>query len=372
LSIPTRTDRRSVSNPRRGPASSIVPMPSAAHPIPRRRPAALDLSLACLTLAASLLLVGPLATPAHTAEQAGEQVIEGIAAQVGNDIVLASEVLEFSAPIEERMRQAGAPPAEIAAMRRDALERLIETKLLSSVVERLELGADREEIDAAIAAIAEDNGLTIEQLLASVTSHGLTLDEYRGKIRDEIERSKVVNAMVRSRVQLEAEEVRALYDERFGDQRDGGTEVYVRHLLVMPDGRSASSAEQACSVVGAARAEISSGEADFPSVARRVSDLNPERGGDLGWIHRADLAAWMSDIVETMQPGQLSEVIRMPFGCNLLELVDRREFKPITFEQAEPQLRSYLFQQKTEVEYTKWLDVLREQTYIERKGAFGG
>jgi hypothetical protein len=24
-----------------------------------------------------------------------------------------------------------------------------------------------------------------------------------------------------------------------------------------------------------------------------------------------------------------------------------------------------------EVEYTKWLDMLREQTYIERKGAFG-
>lgn len=350
MSIPMRTARRSVP---------ILPA------IPRRHVSA----LACLMLAASLLLapVSPFATPARAAEL----LIEGIAAQVGNDIVLASEVLEFSAPIEERMRQAGSPPGEIAAMRRDALERLIETKLLSSVVERLELAADREEVDAAIAAIAEDNGLTIEQLLTSVTSHGLTLEEYRGKIRDEIERSKVVNAMVRSRVQLEGEEVRALYEERFGDQRDGGTEVYVRHLLVLPDGRSASSADQACDVAAAARVEISGGETDFPSVARRVSDLNPERGGDLGWIHRADLAAWMSDIIESMQPGQLSEVIRMPFGCNLLELVDRREFQPISFEQAEPQLRNYLFQQKTEIEYTKWLDVLREQTFIERKGAFG-
>ena len=57
-------------------------------------------------------------------------------------------------------------------MRRDALERLIEGKLLSSVVERLELGADREEVDAAIGAIAEENGMTIERLLSSVTSHG--------------------------------------------------------------------------------------------------------------------------------------------------------------------------------------------------------
>lgn len=309
-----------------------------------------------------------LAAPAVSAE---ERPIEGIAAQVGNEIVLASEVLEFSAPIEERMRRAGAPAGEIATLRRDALERLIESKLLSSVVERLELGADREEVDAAISAIAEDNGLTMEQLLSSVTSHGLTVEEYRNKIRGEIERSKVVNAMVRSRVQIEAEEVQALYDERFGNQRGGGEEVYVRHLLVVPDGRSAKSPRAACEVARAARSEIESGQSDFASVAQRVSDMNPERGGDLGWLHRSDLAEWMAGPIDSLKPGEVSEVISMPFGCNLLELVDRREFQPVTFEQAESQLRNYLFQQKTEVEYTKWLDVLRGQTYIERKGAFG-
>ena len=50
--------------------------------------------------------------------------------------------------------------------------------------------------------------------------------------------------------------------------------------------------------------------------------------------------------------------------------VDRREFRPVTFADAEPQLRSILYQRKTESEYVKWLDVLREQTFIERKGAF--
>ena len=80
----------------------------------------------------------------------------------------------------------------------------------------------------------------------------------------------------------------------------------------------------------------------------------------------------MGDRVDSLKPGELSGVIEMPFGCNLLQLVDRREFAPITFEQAAPQLRNYLFQSKTEEEYTKWLDVLRDQTYIDRKGAFGG
>jgi hypothetical protein len=89
-------------------------------------------------------------------------------------------------------------------------------------------------------------------------------------------------------------------------------------------------------------------------------------------MHRSDLAGWMVEALDPMEVGQLSEVISMPFGCNLLELVDRRNFQSVTFEQAEPELRNMLFQQKTEIEYTNWLDILRGQTFIERKAAFGG
>jgi parvulin-like peptidyl-prolyl isomerase len=60
----------------------------------------------------------------------------------------------------------------------------------------------------------------------------------------------------------------------------------------------------------------------------------------------------------------------MPFGCNVLQLVERREFEPVTLEQAAPALQNELFRQKTEAEYVKWVEKLRSQTYIERKGAY--
>jgi peptidyl-prolyl cis-trans isomerase SurA len=321
-----------------------------------------------LIAAGVMLAFGLTPKPGHTAEK----LVEGIAAQVGNDIVLVSEVLELSAPVEERMRKAGAPKSEIARVRKDALERLIETKLLSSVVERLELSADREEVDKAIEAIAADNGLTKEQLFASVASHGLTVDEYRTKIRGEIERNKVVNAMVRSRVQISDEEIKALYAERYGDQRKGGEEVEIRHILVISDPKNPASAQAACKIVSDARAEIVSEKVKFSDVAQKISAMNPERGGDLGWMHRKDLASWMSKAIQSMKPGEVSEVIEMPFGCNLLQLVDRRDFEPVTYAQAEDQLRNEIFQQKMEKEYADWLEVLRGQTYIERMGPFSG
>jgi len=302
-----------------------------------------------------------------------EELVEAVAAQVGNEIVLDSEVRELAGPIEERMRQAGAPEREIERVRSQALERLIEGKLLSSVVERLELGATREEVDEAIRGIAGENGLSLEQLYASIASHGLSVEEYRGKIRGEIERSKVVNAMVRSRVQISEEEVRALYDEQFGDQRSGGEEIYVRHLVVLNEGgRVPRAPGNACETVRDARERILSGELDFSAAAQRVSDSNAERGGDLGWIHRQDLAPWMAGQIEKMKAGELSPVLEMPFGCNLLQLVDRREFRPVGFEEARERLSSILFQRKTETEYARWLDVLRGQAYIERKGPYAG
>jgi peptidyl-prolyl cis-trans isomerase SurA len=321
---------------------------------------------------AAATLAGVASFALAPAAGAAEMLVEGIAAQVGSEIVLASEVMELAGPVEQRLRQAGAPPSEITMVRKDALERLIENKLVGSVVERLELGADREEVDAAIQAIADENGLTIDQLLSSVASHGLTVDEYREKIRGQIEHTKVINAMIRSRVQISEEEVRALYDEVYGDQKSGGEEIHLRHILVLADGPRASTLDGACAIVEAARTEIELGENDFPTVARRVSDMNPESGGELGWMHRDDLARWMATTVRDLDPGQMSAVVEMPFGCNLLQVVDRRSFEPVSFEEAKGRLQNEIFQRKTEEQYVEWIDTLRSQTYIDRKAGFGG
>ena len=94
-------------------------------------------------------------------------------------------------------------------------------------------------------------------------------------------------------------------------------------------------------------------------------------GGELGWIHLEDLAGWMAPELLTMNQGSpISRVIDMPFGCNLLELVDRRTFQPVTLAQARPQLEQELYQAKTEEEYGKWVSSLRDRTYIERMGVY--
>jgi peptidyl-prolyl cis-trans isomerase SurA len=299
-----------------------------------------------------------------------EVLVEGIAAQVGGSVVLVSEVRRLAAPIEARMRKADVPESEIRKMRSEALDRLIEQRLIENIVRRAQLSATDAEVTQAIAAIAQENGLSLQQMQQTIASHGLTIEEYRAKIKSEIERNKVLGSMVRSRVHIEESEIQALYAQRYGDQRDSGSELHLRHLMIAVAAEKMRDQGAACRIASEIRAQIVSGKLPFEQAATRFSDTNAERGGDLGWVHADELAGWMAPAVGSLQAGEVSEVVPMYFGCNLLIVVERRDFHPVTFEQAKAAIEQNLLQQKMEQEYGIWIAKLREQVFVERKGVY--
>jgi parvulin-like peptidyl-prolyl isomerase len=195
-------------------------------------------------------------------------------------------------------------------------------------------------------------------------------DAYRVEIKRELERRKILNAVIAARVQIEDSEVEAMYDERFEDQPEGGSTIHLRQILVVGgEAASGASVEQACELVRSARNSISSGR-EFSEFATRYSAVAPETGGDLGWMHSDELAPYMRELIENLEPSQLSEVKELPVGCTMVQLVERREFRPVSFEQAEEKLRDELYEKKLMVEYRDWMEQLRSHTFIERRGYF--
>ncbi|MEN8184662.1 MAG: peptidylprolyl isomerase, partial [Myxococcota bacterium] len=226
-------------------------------------------------------------------------------------------------------------------------------------------------IDNTLASIAQENGLTPEQLRQSVEAQGLPYQAYRVRIRGEIEQAKVVNGMVAASVRVEDEEVRALYHKRFEDQPTEGEEVHLRQIVVGVREDSDAARSAACDRAETALARIEAGAA-FAEVAYEVSDLNANTGGDVGWVHVDSLAAWMRSALDALEPGQMSGVLRTPFACTFLELVERRSYEPIRYEQVENRLRDELFDMRMQEEFLDFLDKIREQTYVERKGIYAG
>ncbi len=307
-----------------------------------------------------------LAVPAARADR----VADGIAAQVGSDVVLMSEVEQVVAPLEPQARAQGATDADLARLRDDLLDRLIERRILAQAAKRAELDATPAEVDDAIKSIAAENKFTLEELQANVEKEGLSFVAYRERIRAEIIQMKVMNGMVRSRVHVEENEIREMYDEKYSKLPDGGgEEVHLRQVLVTAGGDTKRTEAQACERVKASLTKIRGGT-PFEQEAARVSEVNPERGGDMGWVAMQVIAPSVSAVVAALAPGEISDVVRQGTACSVIQLVERRAFEKKPWEQARDDIREVLLQQKMGEEYDRFIKKMRAQTYVQKKGNF--
>jgi peptidyl-prolyl cis-trans isomerase SurA len=274
------------------------------------------------------------------------------------------------APLEPQARQQGATDSDLARLRSELLDRLIERRIVTQAAKRAELDASPLEIDDAIVSIARENKLSLDELKANVEKEGMSFAAYRERIRGEIVQMKVMNGMVRSRVRVDESEVRRMYDEKYSKMPDGGgEEVHLRQILVTAGGNTKRTEAQACDRVKASLAKIRGGT-PFEQEASNVSEVNPEQGGDTGWVATEAIAASVATVVEKLQPGQVSDIIRQGTACSVLQLVERRSFVKKPWEQAREDIRAGLLEQKMGEEYERFLKKMRAQTYIEKKGSY--
>jgi peptidyl-prolyl cis-trans isomerase SurA len=301
---------------------------------------------------------------------AAERLVDGIAAQVGNDVVLISDVREAAAPTEARARAQGATDDDIRQLYFEVLEQMIERALIRQVVERAEIQASDADVDEAIAGIARENKLTPEKLRQSVEAQGMPYALYRERIRGEIEHARVINDLVASKTRVEEKDLREIYDAEIAKQPQGGDELLLRVLVATPQGDKPEVRQAACAQIDEAHARVAAGES-FDVVATDFRSGNPDSNASQAWVHESELASWMGDTVRALPVGAVSERIEAGFGCGIVQVVEKRAFVPLTFDQAKERLHRKVFDEQLEAEYKKLIERLRAQTYVERKGVFG-
>jgi SurA N-terminal domain. len=88
-----------------------------------------------------------------------------------------------------------------------------------------------EQVDQAIANIAQQNNMTLDQMRSRLAYDGLSYSTYRSQIRKEMLISEVRNNEVRRRVTILPQEVDALAQQA-GNQNDASTELNLSHILL--------------------------------------------------------------------------------------------------------------------------------------------
>ena len=139
----------------------------------------------------------------------------------------------------------------------------------------------------------------------------------------------------------------------------------VRHILLRT-GPQLSEA-QALERLEAMRRALSAGQADFAALARQHSqDGSAKDGGDLGWTVPGQFVPEFEDVINAMQPGDLSAPTTTRFGVHLIQVQERRD-APLGERDRRTIARNMVRQKKTEEAYNLWIQEMRGAAFLQTR-----
>ena len=196
------------------------------------------------------------------------------------------------------------------------------------------------------------------------------MTELRNSLERQMLVSRVQQAEVMGKISITEEEARKYHAEHVNQFTKPG-QVTVREILVSvprdEKGVNVGLEEEAKARAEAARKRIVDGEA-FEVVAGEVS-ASPSRanGGLVGPLNPAELTPAFQEILKGMKPGDVTEVMRVPSGYQIVKLESQTPDEVMTAEQARDRIADAIFEQKRNVEMSKYLERLRSEATIEWK-----
>ncbi len=294
--------------------------------LPRRRVRAVAAALL------SIALCLPVLAQTRSAPRGGDHIV----AVVNQELVTAGEVeRRFERLRAERARQPGVWPASDDALRRLALDELVEERVVVTHAREVGPRVDEPDLDRAAQSVALQNQLTLEQLRQRLQEEGIDYARFRSNLRDQMMVERVREREVYQRINVTDLEIDRLVDQqRAAAQADA--ELGIAQILVtVPEGASDAERSRRRERAAQALARVRAGE-DFAAVAREMSeDANRDKGGEIGLRPASRLPDVFVDAVRPLAAGEITpDLVASSAGFHILKLLQRNEGGALRVTQA--------------------------------------
>jgi peptidyl-prolyl cis-trans isomerase SurA len=301
------------------------------------------------SLCAGLLLAGP----------AEGVLVDRIVAVVNGEVVTYSELQQA------RQVQGLLAPGQTAGKGSDQIDRellreIIETRLLIQEAKRQGLSVSDEELKLALSDIKQRNRMDDAALVAALAREGLTLEEYRRQLGEQMLIARIVEKEVRSRAVVTQGDLEAYYREHREPYRLP-EEITLSHLFFpLPKGADAEARARVQSEVEQALQALKQG-GDFRALARRS-------GGDdgrLGTFTKGSLAPEFEKAIASLREGGISQPVWSGDGVHILRVDEWRteRFRPL--DEVKGEIEKVLLPRKVDELRVKWIKRIRANAFID-------
>jgi peptidyl-prolyl cis-trans isomerase SurA len=269
-----------------------------------------------------MLILG-VALAANTAI-AAPQVVDKVAAVVNNGVVLESDVDGMMRSVKAQAQQAGQQLPDDRTLRHQIVERLVMDNIILQMGKQMGVQISDQQLDQAIANIAAQNHMSMEQMRSRLAYDGVNYSAYREQIRKEMQIAEVRNNEVRRRVTILPQEVDTLA-KQIAAQNTQGTELNISHILLpLPENPTQQQVDDQEKLAKQLMSELKNG-ADFGKLAVTYSaDSQALQGGNMGWGKIEELPTLFAQALSTAKKGDIVGPIRSGVGFHILKVNDLR------------------------------------------------
>ena len=269
------------------------------------------------------------------------ELLDGVAALVDEGVVLKSELSQRIGIVINNIRasQAQLPPAQrrplppLSVLEEQVLEQLILQQIQLQRAQRFGITVSDDLLNQSLAAIAQNNGLTLEEMPAALAQEGIDYAMYRQEARDQMLLEQLRQREVVSNIVVAPREME-LCLARSGTTAAQDFDFNISQILIgVPSTATREQITQARARVEEIYQRLADGET-FAELALTYSDAQTAlQGGALGWRKGNQLPTLFADMVVTMEEGEHSEPIQSASGFHIVRLNEMRGAEPVLVDQ---------------------------------------
>lgn len=317
------------------------------------------------TIILSRLILGTLII----ASASSAEVVSGIAVVVNDEIITTRELArEYDVAFKEIEKRDGELSVEASKkLHSKVLDSMVDRVLIRQKIKELKIVISEEEVRQSIEEVKRQNQLSQEALVSALLSQGMTFDQYKAQMKDQLDRLRLMSQEVQSKVQVSDKEIKGYYDANLASFSD--EEAYRASAIFLRLAETAPAEELRTVMVKLETATAAAKKGDnFAELAKKYSDdANVHNNdGDLGFFKKGEMLPEIEKIVLSIKTGEV-EMIASPGGFYIIKLEEKRPALAKPFEVVKMRIEETLYQTKSEERFANWLELLRKGAAIEIK-----
>ncbi len=290
-----------------------------------------------------------------------QQVLDRIVAVVEDEIILSSELTQYSMNLAFQLRIDPRKDTEkFKELQKETLNNLINQKILLAKAEEDSILVEDRQVESVL---EEQVNRMIGQMGGSVKK----LEEYlaaplskiKRNFREDVRKNLKVETLRKTKFQeisINRREVEEFYRTMKDSLPVLKETVDISHILLEVSAGNKSEMEAKEKIEGLLE-RIKAGE-NFEEICRQYSEDpgSKAKGGEIGFMQRGDFVPEFEEVAFMLEPGELSDIVKTRFGFHIIQSIERQgdkvnvrhiliRLEPTTQDELETEKRIYEIRQ---------------------------